>query len=511
MKQDKALTQQDVDDAVVRLKPVFGIPPGRYLAALYGFLVLFALIMLLLWPGIRHPGSYYVIDADPPGAAVFVDGVYADSAPCRIFVAAGAHDLSVGRPGFATVTESVTTRGRLFASLLVPRVERLSFALDRPSGTAVLAAGVREFAAWSMTGTPSDAYQLPMTLSDAARAWSAEPSPVPAGFPGAALSYASSAPSVRDALRASSIALGSSAALTPATLGRLVKAAAAELSVDPALLAALAGALPDGAKAALESSPLYRRLLDTATTEAATAVPARSSAGGTVAEIALVSLGASTTVIRAGAALPRTAFVPGFSLAAREVTVARFREFVEAVPEWAPSRAESLAARGLAEPDYLSGFDAATPGEPVRHVSAYAAEAYCAWLSRQAPAGFRFELPTEARWAAAAAAAGDSALAVAVLFDGTRNGPVGDAAADAAGFSGLLGNVWEWCADSFAVHPAAGANGRASWPVEERVVRGGSWANKPGLVDLSSRGAIPARECSPYLGFRVALVKLDTE
>jgi len=77
---------------------------------------------------------------------------------------------------------------------------------------------------------------------------------------------------------------------------------------------------------------------------------------------------------------------------------------------------------------------------------------------------------------------------------------------DDAGLKGMLGNVWEWCSDSYAAHPASGVSGRARFPSEEGVVRGGSFANRSDLVNLASRGPMRETECSAYLGFRVVLV-----
>jgi formylglycine-generating enzyme required for sulfatase activity len=145
---------------------------------------------------------------------------------------------------------------------------------------------------------------------------------------------------------------------------------------------------------------------------------------------------------------------------------------------------------------------------PARFVSRSDALAYCDWLSAKAPSGYRFTLPSEAQWSYAAAA---GAAREGVFLEPGRSGPEGvsSLAPDAAGFKGLLGNVWEWCADSYAFFPAAGVQGRGNWPSAEGVVRGGSWANQSGSVDLGSRGPMRPDTASAFLGFRVALVPVE--
>jgi len=195
-------------------------------------------------------------------------------------------------------------------------------------------------------------------------------------------------------------------------------------------------------------------------------------------------------------------------MAVAETTVGGFRRFVAARPEWGPGASAELVAKGLAESDYLREFDEADADDVLRYVSRPAALAYCDWLTEtSAPAGMRFALPTEAQWSYAAAAPG----AGAKLAGSGSTGPVAPRTLprDAAGLRGMLGNVWEWCDGSYAVHPASGVAGRTTYPSPEAVVRGGSWANLPDLVSLDSRGPMRETECSAYLGFRVALVPVS--
>lgn len=511
MNDDKTISQQDIEEATVRFKPIFGIAPRRYLAAAYGIALLAMLFLTLLLPGIRRPGSTWSFNVDPPGSAVFVDGVYRGHAPCEIFLPAGERSIRVERPGFVPAETVVRSTGRLIATWPFPNRASMSLSLVPVSGIGILEDGMRAYASWALSGSPSDAYQIPMALSDAARSALVDPGSTRAAvgghLAGAALSYALHAQSVRDATRATAILYGGSATVTPASLGRLVSSTMAELAVDPAMLPALVAALPPAVRTRLEASVYYRKVF--AGAAVGTAVKLAAGSRTAFAGREFVPMPAGTAVLKASGAMDASVAVQPFYLASGEVTVGEFRAFLTANPDWGPGSANSLRARGLVESDYLSGFAEAADADALRFVSRPAAIAYCAWLSSAAPAGYRFALPTEAQWALAAASAGTSPATVAVFVDSGATGPArpADLRYDSSGLRGMLGNLWEWCSDSFATHPAAGIDGRNSFVSTEAVVRGGSWANRSDLVNLASRGPMPETACTAYLGFRIAMVQ----
>lgn len=502
MKQDTRITQEEIDSAEVRLKPVLGVAPGVYLAAIYGLAALAILFAILLLPGIRHFGRQVEFVVDPPGSAVYIDGVYRGYSPCRVFVAAGDRSVEITNPGFKSESFSYRSKGRAFATLIFPPKDTLSVSLESPAPDTALAEGVARYASWAMAGNPSDAYQIPMSLSEAAVAVAGAARPEDAvGLAGAGLSYARHSQSLRDLSRAVAVAYGGSPALTPATMGRVSGLLAAELAKDPAMLLQLASLSPKQARDAIEASALYgrARTLGSSSAPPASATSSPSAVGG----VEMVAFGHGTASIGASGRSAKLAVAP-YRLAVAEVTVAEFRLFIEANPAWATGARDALVAAGKVEPDYLEGIDEASPSEPVRYVSWEAAQAYCRWLSSRAPTGYRFALPSEAQWSYAASASGDP-----VNAQSKGPLPVTVLPRDAAGLQGMLGNVWEWCDDSYAVDPACGEAGRKRFPSADKVVRGGSWANRPDLVNLGSRGPMTATTCSPYLGFRVALVHED--
>jgi len=106
----------------------------------------------------------------------------------------------------------------------------------------------------------------------------------------------------------------------------------------------------------------------------------------------------------------------------------------------------------------------------------------------------------------------------AVLFRKGITGPSDAGASEPNGYGlrDMLGNVWEWCSDPFSLmaemftslDPRQNDSLERALPeAPDHAVRGGSWANQPGVDKVYTRGYQPADWCTPYLGFRVALAR----
>ncbi|HEU4747778.1 MAG TPA: ergothioneine biosynthesis protein EgtB [Gemmatimonadaceae bacterium] len=157
------------------------------------------------------------------------------------------------------------------------------------------------------------------------------------------------------------------------------------------------------------------------------------------------------------------------------------------------------------------------PTRPVCHVCYYEAEAFARWDAKR--------LPTEIEWEAAAS--WDPAARDARAFpwgDGivsAREANVDQLAFDTApvgsfernfspvGCYGLIGDVWEWTSSDFSGYP-----GFRSFPYREyseeffgsayKVLRGGSWATRPGAIRNTFRNwDYPIRR-QIFSGFRCA-------
>jgi gamma-glutamyl hercynylcysteine S-oxide synthase len=230
--------------------------------------------------------------------------------------------------------------------------------------------------------------------------------------------------------------------------------------------------------------------------------------------------------------------VPAFSIARAPVTHEAFRAFVEdggyrRRELWSAEGWAWRSGTGLDAPVYwrhadghwqVRWFDrwlALPPYQPVSHVSAYEADAYCRWAGRR--------LPTEAEWEVAASRmpAGDGrellpgkrrfpwgdmmAGRVPANLDGDRLGcvdvtafPEGDSP---LGCRQMLGNVWEWTASIFGPFPGFKADlyadYSAPWFAERRrVLRGGAWATRSRLIHNGHRNFFTPDRNDIVAGFR---------
>jgi formylglycine-generating enzyme required for sulfatase activity len=225
--------------------------------------------------------------------------------------------------------------------------------------------------------------------------------------------------------------------------------------------------------------------------------------------------------------------VESFYLGSTEVTKGQYQSFIQQNPEWAPANRAALVQKGLVTDAYLSdwsstGVAGAKEDLPVTSVSWHAAAAFTEWLSRKVQAalpGYAAQLPSESEWewAARGGLRGmpyplGGKPGAAVFFQKGITGPSRAGASEPNGYGlrDMLGNVWEWCADPFALTSSllSSLDARANVAIERALprapdyaVRGGAWENTSGTIKVYSRGSQPSEWCTPYLGFRVALTR----
>ncbi|MFA5189220.1 MAG: SUMF1/EgtB/PvdO family nonheme iron enzyme [Verrucomicrobiia bacterium] len=229
----------------------------------------------------------------------------------------------------------------------------------------------------------------------------------------------------------------------------------------------------------------------------------------------------------------KTVIRQGFWLGRTEVTVGQWRQFVKAtgyVTDGETTGA-SYAPSGPHTWKHVDGANWRDPhfgsepkdNDPVCCISWNDAMAFCAWLDRQEegrfPVGCKMRLPTEAEWEYACRAGkqtkfwwgdrpsdGENRLnwnwgvrepgfVKPVDYYGARG-------RNPFGLADTLGNLWEWCLDSF---DDRGAHAQ-QWITDGHlhVIRGGAFGGSPGLPRCALREQRTAKFSSAVDGFRVA-------
>ena len=211
----------------------------------------------------------------------------------------------------------------------------------------------------------------------------------------------------------------------------------------------------------------------------------------------------------------------GFWMGKYEVTNAQYRRFK---PDHKNYEYEGKS---------LNGDD-----QPVVMVSWNDAHAFTAWMAKQGRGEFR--LPTEAEWEYAARAGTttarywgdnpDDACNYANVGDQTAKkiwtnwtihdcnddyavtAPVGQFEPNAFGLYDMLGNVWEWCQDTYYENYNGAPTDGSAWgslgdKKANMLLRGGSWLNEPYDVRSANRSRLEPGNQNSVIGIRVVRVR----
>jgi len=162
---------------------------------------------------------------------------------------------------------------------------------------------------------------------------------------------------------------------------------------------------------------------------------------------------------------------------------------------------------------------------PADRVSWNDAREFCARLSKKT--GRVYDLPSEAQWEYACRAGtttpfyfGETITTDLANYVGQhtylsepkgiyrhQSTEVGSFPPNALGLHDMHGNVWEWCADpwhdNYEGAPTDGSVWETGGDRSQRLVRGGSWHDPPGLCRCAVRLKFGRDEGEDFVGFRV--------
>ena len=232
------------------------------------------------------------------------------------------------------------------------------------------------------------------------------------------------------------------------------------------------------------------------------------------------------------------ATIKPFQMSKYEVTKAEFAAFINATGFQTDAEKNSAENKGClvysnSDWNWQSGThwrDHAfkqEDREPVVCISWSDAKTYIKWLNKES--GESYRLPTESEWEYAARAGSNTNFpwgdvpsheyanygkdeCCGGLAEGrdrwVNTSPAGSFTANAFGLHDMHGNVWEWTDDCWNKnYKDAPANGtaRSSGDCGRRVLRGGSWDDKPKLIRSAHRFWEHINDRGNFIGFRLVL------
>lgn len=504
MKDDKT---PDSAPEEVQLKQIAGIRPGVYLTILYALIILALLTVVLILPGIRRPGSVLEITSVPDGAAVYIDGQYQGATPVSCFADKGSRTIQLKKEGFDFPEEQIRVDSRIFASKFFPKREQLHIETAEVADKALYRDLFTELSSYALIDRYTENYQAPPLITD----------------------Y------VQDMLDTKAVRIEQ---LQEQLFQLLPNISSEELFDDMAHAYSLIEEVKGNsivdlkkAKALLitelsEYLPLSENIISAAIKEGSS-FGKRSSGGELTNRIYSNKIARKLSIegVRF-IALPEAYFEDAlldrtstFFLSEQELSRSSFSRFLSENPEWRLENRQELMEQGLVDENYLAdwgeSFRDTASNMPLRYVSWYAAKAYCDWLNESLPGDlpekWEVRLPTEEEWEAAHILNGESREVNADNSRGPRS-PSFERQGE-AGLYDMGGNLWEWCEQwYFPLERLYRLSGKSITIPEgaqaaEKVVKGGSWANKSQTVPFYLRGKQEPQWCSPFLGFRPALVQ----
>ena len=510
----------------VKLKPIMGIEPGKYLIILYLIIIAVVIFLLLFLPGIIRPGTLFKFDSVPQNSIIYVDGKYIGSTPCEAFISEGKHTFTIKKNYFKGVDGELVSGNRIFGSLFFPKKETLNEKVVLEDVEGFLTGAFKDFAEWGMIDSYFENFQpkpvLGPLLKDLKDSGYAD-IPELSGFLYSIMPFVHNELLYNDFVDAV-FTFEEIRGSAPESLPKDIVESFTELKF-----------FQDSAQF-IENIPFwfYSLLTDESRENNLSWYPAlqeeygsflrdfsndfpAAQAAVTVNGLRFVMLSGGQFLVGAdGASFPYPAAVDDFMVMDREVTNNLYRLFLAERTEWRFENIDKLIEEGLVNQDYLKDFENSEGDKPVNFISWYAAEAFCDWFQTKLPeylSDYTVKLPDENQWEWAGTTEDEKS---GIFNNSSKTGPlsVEGRYPNHSGLYDLKGNLWEWCDNWYAPaaplitsrNPAYNEAFYSKYSGVEKTVKGGSWANDND-ISISSRGSQPPDWCTEFLGFRPILVK----
>ncbi|GMO33711.1 MAG: SUMF1/EgtB/PvdO family nonheme iron enzyme [Termitinemataceae bacterium] len=518
-KKQQTQAETEIADALpIHLKPLFGIKPGKYLAALYLTVIILAVFFTLFFPGIVRSGSKYTFNSYPQGAAIRVDDVYMAQCPAKIFIPAGARTIQFVMPAFENKQIELNVKRNILSHSPFAKVNNIEVSLLEIDPLAALVNGAKEFAAWSFTDEPNNTYQIPLSLSVGAlrSALNKIDTKEADKILYAAARFTTTRTALKDLMRAKYFIDNGSAALSPFNIVSTAQNIINYMAENPAFTVKVCDLLGENARFIFESAWYKKNVIDAIypdggryneSNNLSTRQYARFGSKVNVAGVDFIE--AASGIFEAAPDFKFSMPISNFYIALNEVSDAQYAAFLNENPKWQKDNIDLLTEEGFVNSDYLVEYaESSFPHPTASGVSWFAAQEFCKWLTKKLPAsfsGWEIRLPNEIEWEyAAKGVESGSANSAAIKNMFNTNIPSNTLVSNAGS--------WEWCADLFAPLYFLPATSTAIEQVSspQRSLRGGSWVNAAGSVSLETRAGLHPDSCSPFVSFRPVIAKKIT-
>jgi len=536
------ITNEDIEKANVKLKPIFGIKPGIYLSIIYSIIVILALFLILILPGLKNNGVSLSVETVPSGAAVYVDNIYRGTSPVTFFTKKGKRQFRIEKKYFETSKFTDNIDGRIIGSLLFPKKYSISKNIKLNDTEGFLSQRFTELSSFALIEDYYDHYQMPHLISKTVNEFmegSNDNTIIPLyNFLYSMRVNLGSPEMVEDYIRAVKFLVSSNSnkSKTDITdLEILFDFFKKENNTSGLLLSIIKAYPKDDQKTIIKKLSSF---VDMDTEFNAlinnyqyikTSPPKLT--GKKIDINGLNFIGVSSGSYFSGSGMPdspekiiesiplrsfpHTEKVNEFYIVDREITRGEYSLFLNKNPNWKLENIKYLLENKLVNENYLEFQDMTFKTKPIANISWYAASAYCQWLesklAEDVVATYSIKLPSEAEWESAAIINASQNVNYVFKSSGVDSALPADFSREGrAGLYDIQGNLWEWNANWY--FPTDTENGQYGLNDErlkgaEKSVRGGSWANAKSDISIYTRGSQDPSWCTPFIGFRPVLVK----
>ena len=505
-------------DLQVKLKKIAGIHPGAYFSVIYLLILLLIIFMLLFVPGIINNGTRVYFNSFPPNSSVWINGEYAGTTPFKGFLAKGENEVLFQKPGFKESGEVLKTKGYVFATLFKKPELTIDKNLEISDYAELFNYALDDLLRWAGTRDFHESYQPEYLITKTVSIFTdgGKDNKYTELFLEKSFKNITSENLFKDFIRAVLIYRNGNKPLLPYDIIDSILYFAESFTENPAQMIHLLEIIRDPNLIDMDDQDSFILAIDNKRMQDFLQKESLSNRSARPAIYTETVAGRRYAVIPQGnyftGEYPQTInsinnqdFAPTYSnylaferfyMAVNKTTNREYLDFVNENPSWNRNNIKMLIENNLVNESYLSHWaDGNTPmhndmDSPVYNISWYAAEAYCTWLTKRININnLKAVIPDEYMWEVSQKNAGN--------------------------MLNLMNNVlWDWCSNWFNyadyINPerfyADKLPGSSNLDGIEKSVRGGSWANNANDVKPFTRASQPPHWCTPFIGFRVALV-----